>query len=439
MKKFSWILVVFGKGKAMNVFSELLDELAIPYTQMDDTDLDEELITKAKTIIATPGVKPSHWLYQNHSKKIMSELSFLALLQKRGYFPRRDQIRFVGITGTNGKSTTTWALYQACSILEWKKKASDTKSEILIGWNFDRPLSGLLLDIIQQHWFEKNYIIVLEMSSFMLWKLQHMEFDVGVLLNISPDHIDRHGSMKDYLRSKLTLLRSSRYALTREDIKQQVMSDQMWGISLLHKLWPFTKQTNTPDKRHSYTSLESFSNPMFPWDHNKWNFWAVDAVLQELYGEDYDRLVLDRLQAVAHRLESISCRNNKIIIDDAVSSSPHALRAAFDAMEKPFVAVSWGYNNGDNYDLLFDESLKNLKSIVLYGEIRAHLYPLAKQHMTQVTMVETLEEALEEAWKQLHHQDISTILYSPWAKSFDQFDNVYHRIEMFKDLVKKYI
>ena len=102
----------------MNVFSQLLDHIDIDYIQMDDADLDEATINKAKIIIATPGVKPSHRLYQQHAKKIMSELSFLGLLQKQGYFPRRDNIRFVGITGTNGKSTTTRALYQSCAILE---------------------------------------------------------------------------------------------------------------------------------------------------------------------------------------------------------------------------------------------------------------------------------------------------------------------------------
>mgnify|MGYP002737993199 CR=1 FL=1 len=66
------------------------------------------------------------------------------------------------------------------------------RSQVLVGGNFDRPLSGLLLDMMQQRTTHHKHIIVLELSSFMLWKLQHMQFDVGVLLNISPDHMDRH-------------------------------------------------------------------------------------------------------------------------------------------------------------------------------------------------------------------------------------------------------
>ena len=205
--------------------------------------------------------------------------------------------------------------------------------------------------------------------------------------------------MNDYLESKLTLLRNARYALTTQDIKQQVMADQLRGIKVLHKLWPFGSHTTTPDKRDTYRPLESFSNPMFPGEHNKANFGAVDKVLQELYAE-YDPLVLERLQAVSHRLEAIACQQGITIIDDTVSSSPSALRAAFDTIKQPFVAIAGGYNNGDNYDSLFDESLSHLKGLILYGEIRANLYPLAKQYMTQVTMVETLQEALQEAWKQ---------------------------------------
>ena len=247
-------VVIYGKGKAMKSVCDLMEYYALPYIQMDDTDADQEVIKKAKIVIATPGIKPSHRLYTTYGKKIMSELSFLGKLITSNYIPWRKNITLVGITGTNGKSTTTRALYQACTILEEKKEISDRKN-VYIGWNFDIPLSGLLLQIIQEKNTEEKSLIILEASSFMLWNLQNLRFSIGILLNSAPDHIDRHGSMKDYLQSKLNILVYSDLAITTSEIKNDVFRDQMRWISLLHRLRPFWRQTNRPINRIAYDFL----------------------------------------------------------------------------------------------------------------------------------------------------------------------------------------
>lgn len=112
----------------MKSVCELLKYFQISYTQMDDTDADQAVIKKSKIIIATPGIKPSHRLYTTHGKKIMSELSFVGKLINDGYITWRNNIQLIGITGTNGKSTTTRVLYQACKLLEEKKELSDRKN-----------------------------------------------------------------------------------------------------------------------------------------------------------------------------------------------------------------------------------------------------------------------------------------------------------------------
>lgn len=89
------------------------------------------------------------------------------------------------------------------------------------------PLSGLLVNIMKDKKTEALHTIVLECSSFMLWKLQNFTFQFGILLNIAPDHIDRHGSMKDYLQSKLNVLVYAQNAITNPDIKTDVIKDQM--------------------------------------------------------------------------------------------------------------------------------------------------------------------------------------------------------------------
>jgi UDP-N-acetylmuramoylalanine--D-glutamate ligase len=423
-------IIIYGKGKAMQSMCDLLDYLQIAYLQMDDQDADDTEIKSAKTIIATPGIKPSHRLYTTYGKKIVSELSFLWKLIKDGHFPQRKNVTTVGITGTNGKSTTTRVLYQAC-----QKLVSDDTT-VYLGGNFDVPLSGLLLRILQENNLTQNYLIILECSSFMLRHLKDFVFDIGVLLNIAPDHIDRHGSMKDYLQAKVNILVNAKTAITNETIKTDIIKDQMRGIALLHRLWPFQLQ-RSPHRRLIYLSLQDFHHPWFLWEHNASNFGAVDMVLQQLYGVDYDRTILNTIEPVAHRLQPIMLNNGLTIIDDSVSSSAHALSAAIKAMTQPVVLISGWYDNAEDYKEILPLLSQHVTSAIFYGQTRAILYPLAKQVISDVIMVETLWEALQEAKRLCKKNSLTTILYSPWAKSFDQFDNVYHRIRVFEEEIEK--
>jgi UDP-N-acetylmuramoylalanine-D-glutamate ligase len=145
-------------------------------------------------------------------------------------------------------------LYQAC-----QKLVSDDTT-VYLGGNFDVPLSGLLLRILQENNLTQNYLIILECSSFMLRHLKDFVFDIGVLLNIAPDHIDRHGSMKDYLQAKVNILVNAKTAITNETIKTDIIKDQMRGIALLHRLWPFQLQ-RSPHRRLIYLSLQDFHHP----------------------------------------------------------------------------------------------------------------------------------------------------------------------------------
>lgn len=429
-------IVIYGKWKAMQSLCALLDHLHITYVQMDDQDTDLDQIKKSHIIIATPGIKPSHRLYEQYSKKILSELSFLWKLQQEGIFSWWDRLRIIGITATNGKSTTTRVLYQALMLLQSQWVLS-SKTHIHLGGNYDVPLSGILLEIMQNNQTDADHVIVLECSSFMLWKLQYFTFDIGLLLNIAPDHIDRHGSMKDYLQAKVNILTNATYAITTSVIQQDILKDQMRGISLLHRLRPFGTTNRDPHQRHLYSPLYPWQHPLFMGDHNAFNFWAVDVVLQYLYNDRYDRQILQQVQPVPHRLQPILLSDGITIIDDSVSSSAHALRAAIDAMTEPVVLISWWYDNGEDYQDLTPKLATHVQIAIFYGQTRALLYPLAKPSVEKVIMVETLWEAISQAIEECKKNSLTTILYSPWAKSFDQFDNVYHRIRVFGEEIGK--
>lgn len=158
----------------------------------------------------------------------------------------------------------------------------------------------------------------------MLWKLQNFQFKVGVLLNIAPDHIDRHGSMKDYLQAKVNILTNAKHAITTAEIKDNIIKDQMRGISLLHRLRPYGRKSTRPIQWESYEPLHNLNMTQFFGTHNAANFGAAARTLRQLYG-DYDQTIFHEIKPVAHRLEPITLSNGLTIIDDSVSSSAHAL------------------------------------------------------------------------------------------------------------------
>jgi UDP-N-acetylmuramoylalanine-D-glutamate ligase len=113
------------------------------------------------------------------------------------------------------------------------------------------------------------------------------------------------------------------------------------------------------------------------------------------------------------------------------------LSAAIDAMSDPVVLISGWYDNAENYQELSEKIKAKVQVAIFYGQTRAILYPLAKQVISHVIMVETLWEAITQAIEECKKNSLTTILYSPWAKSFDQFDNVYHRIRVFEEQIRK--
>lgn len=325
-------------------------------------------------------------------------------------------MKIIGITGTNGKSTTTRMLFQ---MLQQIKTLHDTHllpsdTMIHIGGNFDKPLSGILADIIQEQQTHYNHIVVLEVSSFMLRNLHNFIFDIGVFLNIARDHQDRHTGMDDYIQSKENILRYADVAITSPELQQTLSADPYY---------------------HEYTSYP-IHNSSFLGEHNRLNAGAAHAVLSHLV-PDYPTHLWDSINGLPHRLQTLAPLNGITIVDDGISSSAHALKTALSFLSMPFVLVCGGYDSHDDYASLKEILLQKTPIVVVYGQISAHIYPLAKSlgltSMIEPDLAASLSQALELAKK----KSLTHILFSPGAKSFDQFTNVYHRVESFSAIIQE--
>lgn len=257
---------------------------------------------------------------------------------EKGIIDWRNYVDLIGITGTNGKSTTTRVLYQALELM--RQQGIISVGHVHIGGNFDTPLSGLILRIMQDGLTQEHHSIVLECSSFMLWKLRYLTFRAGILLNIAHDHMDRHGTMDDYIQSKLNILLHSRSAITTAEIRDKIQQRELDGVSFDRKASSFSKTADQTDSRSLYTPIKTFDHPGFIGKHNASNFGAVDLLLRMLYKDQYQTSLLDTVKPMPHRLQKIVVQNGLTIIDDSVCSSVHSLQAALEAMDNPVVLVA---------------------------------------------------------------------------------------------------
>lgn len=412
------MFVMYGKWKVWQSVVSLCHVMSIECHLMDDGDIDHDILDRAVSIIMTPGIKPSHDIYTMYHTKVISELDFLYwLFVDTEWFQKAT---FVGITGTNGKSTTTRLTYN--TLLSLYK--NDSSTHVWLTWNFDIPLSTICKNIIEKNLSSAHHVFVCEVSSFMLYNTQKFQFDYGIWLNIQRDHLDWHGTMDDYVRAKKRLIDLSHLSFVwytlKDDYKNLLDADTIHTID-----W--------------YFPLEKSK---FLWQHNSNNLSAVytfvSVYIQDMqlpYTTDDVMTILCTIDPLPHRLQIIKKIGDVCIVDDGICTSVAALEAALSSFNQKVVLIAWWYNKGDNYDDLLSYFTKYLAAWFFIGNIWQNLVTLAQSLSIDAYYHTSLQDAVQAALLYAQNNHIPYVLFSPWAASFDMFTNVYDRIEKFERIV----
>lgn len=426
------MLVIFGKGKVGNAVAGLCDYLGKKYFLVDDKDRTEnemkvlELLTNADKIITSPWIPQDHFVYENFSDKIIGELAFVDEIMKEEQLS--DMIECVGITGTNGKSSTTWILY---TLFEKLFKKEGIEKKVYISGNFGTPLSAVLVEILEE---KLPVLIILEVSSFMLYRSGNFKFDYGILTNIARDHLDWHKDFDEYSSCKIRLLeQTKKQAFTTKENYSQLADTLQRKIEIYGKDFDLGKT-------------------QFLWEHNQYNFMASDMLVKKYYQdhdlpfiEEHYKEVLSQIEPLEHRmklLKRISFHNQEIkIYDDGICTSAHALNGAlscFSGEENKIVLIAWGYDKGDDYTSLAPAFQEKLAFVSLMGITwKTKLLSLCEESKIPHSYSDTLQEALDSALAYAKENTIWIILFSPWSASFDMFKNVYDRCDQFVKLVEE--
>ncbi|MES2001141.1 MAG: UDP-N-acetylmuramoyl-L-alanine--D-glutamate ligase [Pseudomonadota bacterium] len=402
-----------GRGEGARRLSELSNAehphpaLSLQGEGLEIADLDSADLSQFDSIVVTPGLPlnrhPIAQRARDAGVEIIGDIELFARAR-----PELPPHKVVGITGTNGKSTTTALIHH---ILQTAGVPS------LMGGNIGLP-------ILSQDPLPKGGVYVLELSSYQIDLTKSLDCDVAVLLNITPDHLDRYPSFEAYRKSKLRLfdLQTPGHIAIYDFDGAEALQIEAARPDKNDRLW---FDEDIVDLVTSWSDLPNLSGP-----HNRRNASAATVVCQAL-GVPFSEYALTSFTGLPHRMERIRDLGGVAFVNDSKATNPASTAPALAA----FPAIRWicgGQAKTDNLDECA-ASFGHVRAAYTIGEAGELFASLLSPHMP-VTTCETLENAVERAAED--SQPGETVLLSPACASFDQFRDFEQRGDRFRELVE---
>jgi UDP-N-acetylmuramoylalanine--D-glutamate ligase len=348
---------------------------------------------------------------------------------------RISQAPILGITGTNGKTTTT-ALLGAM--------LSDAGRDARVGGNIapGRPLIEIASDA------PANALLVGEISSFQLEWIAEFRPLIGILTNLSSDHLNRHGSMQEYAAMKARLFENqtqNEHAIVKADDAAALAI----GRAGRGTLWTWSRRG--PVARGAFlrdseivfrdgqgeTRLASASDVLIPGAHNLENAMAA-AIAGKILGLSADNILhtLTRFRGVEHRMEPVATIRGARYVNNSMCTNPEALVSSLEAYAEPVIAIVGGVNKALDYRGVADALGSRCKAVLTIGEMAPEFARMAREAGTpNVAECGTLEAAVAAAAALARSGDV--VILAPGCASMDQFRDFEDRGAQFKDLVRR--
>lgn len=401
--------IVAAEAKLISLGAEKLTEESV-----------DDAIKISDAIIISPGVPINHEIAvkaKTEGKRIIGELEFA--------FAALSPV-IVAVTGTNGKTTTV-------SLLDAMFKRSGINSK-LVG-NIGVPVSS----VIQES--EKDCVFVTEVSSFQLESVSDFKPHVSCILNIAPDHLERHYTMENYVFLKKRIFKNqkeSEYAVLNfddETVKSfypEVKAQTVW-VSVNQRVDGAYLEGET--LFYKGEAVASLSDLPLKGRHNIYNaLFAIAAA--KLFKIESDDIVyaLNNFKGIPHRNELVAEINGVKYYDDSKSTNTAAAITAIKTLSSPTVLILGGSEKGEKYDLLFTEIKSSpVRHTVITGASRIHMAECAIRAGVSFTVIGGFENAVKFASGIA--QSGECVLLSPACASFDEFGGYGERGEAFKKIL----
>ncbi len=338
--------------------------------------------------------------------------------------------RVIGITGTNGKTTTT--------ALVGEIMKSYNEETFVVG-NIGNPYTREVMNSSQ------GSVTVAEISSFQLETIDRFAPHVSAILNITPDHLDRHGSMEAYMEAKFAITRNQ----TEKDLcvlnyEDPVLRERARHLPCRVEFFSSKReienglyQNENQDIVDAATGqvLMNMRDSRIPGDHNCENIMAAILMTREM-GVDMDRIIrqVKAFQAVEHRVEFVRTVYGVDYYNDSKGTNPDAAIKGIQSMNKPTILIGGGFDKGADFDQWLQAFDGKVKKLLLMGQTRDKIAEAANRlDFQEYTFVDNLEEAVRTAAAFAEEGD--AVLLSPACASWDMFDSYEQRGTMFKQYV----
>lgn len=372
-------------------------------------------ILQADEVIKSPGIPDRVPLIQELVSK------GIPVIAEIEYAGRYTDAKIVGITGSNGKTTTTRLLYHLLHTAGF---------DVEMGGNVGKSFARCLAEGQHQYY-------VLELSSFQLDGIHSFRPDISMLLNISPDHLDRYEyKMENYIRSKFRIAMNQRagdaflYKEADEHIAAYLPEHHIRAERV-----PIKPRQVAEDGISAGGHFFELGHTQLLGAHNYYNaLFAVTAALRWGAPPEALRQGLQSFRAVAHRLETVGSYGGVAYINDSKATNVDAVYYALDAMPGSVVWIAGGQDKGNDYAPLLPLVEQKVRALVALGADNAKLLEAFGPRVAKAVEARSAEEAVKQAAALAKPGD--TVLLSPACASFDLFKNYEDRGEQFKAAVR---
>lgn len=384
------------------------------------TDKPEDLLTEDfDFVIKNPGIHPNHPVCKK------AELLSIPVTNEMevayNFLPK--SVKIIGITGSNGKTTTTTILY---NIL---KKAN---LPVHLGGNIGYPLCSLIANI------KDNDILVLEISSHQLNDFINFKTDMSILTNLSEVHIDHFGTYDNYKAQKVKIFNyhdNSNLAVINKDNVDSI--DSTKDIKSTKVFFSSSGNADICIKNgfivYKNENIIDLSDIKLKGNHNYENIMSVIVIAKEFnVSNDIICDVLKEFGGVEHRLEFVKNINGRDFYNDSKATNVKSTQIALSAFSSPTVLILGGLDRGHSFEGLINY-LKNVKIIVCYGQTKERIKEFADKLNIACSVVNNLTEATISAYNSSEKGDV--ILLSPACASWDQYKCFEDRGNEFKNVV----
>jgi UDP-N-acetylmuramoylalanine--D-glutamate ligase len=423
-KKKGFDVFVSDFGKIKDKYKKVLSLNEIAYEEGKHT---KRMILNADEVVKSPGIPDKSEMIVELKKKkipIISEIEFAA---------RYTNAKLIGITGTNGKTTTTSLIYH---ILK------NAGLKVALGGNIGKSFA---LQVAKGNF---DYY-VLELSSFQLDGMFRTRINIAVLTNITPDHLDRYQyKVQNYINSKFRITQNQTKEdafiycaddeITKKEIRKRKFKAHLFPYSIERKVkqgaYLIKNKINIHINQQNQTNM-FVEELALQGRHNIYNSMAagiasrlVDVRKSEI------RESLSDFQNIEHRLEFVSKVHGVDYINDSKATNVNSTWYALESMTNPTVWIVGGVDKGNDYDMLTDLVKQKVKAIVCLGTDNKKIIKAFSKVVDTIVETQSANDAVKAASRFASKGD--TILLSPCCASFDLFDNYEERGRKFKQAVK---